>query len=147
MCCGCHSYKENKTATEGRTMGNSLYQYQPPPLLTHLNSSKWYVYAVLCRSSGSGRLPGTNRWFWAPSTTAFSTVEFARNPWCLEKNFVRWMWFLFCQINQKIGKENLTSKYPLELNLPSYSAILWTPNQHFALWCCVFTYLYCICIC
>ena len=68
-------------------MGNSLYQYQPPPLLTHLNSSKWYVYAVLCRSSGSGRLPGTNRWFWAPSTTAFSTVEFGKKPMVSRKEF------------------------------------------------------------
>ena len=68
-------------------MDNSLYQSQPPPLLTHLSSSKWYVYAVLCRSSGSGRLPGTNRWFWAPSTTAFSTVEFSKKPMMSRKEF------------------------------------------------------------
>ena len=99
-------------------------------------SSDWY--AVLCKSSGFGRLSGTNRWFRTCLVKLLRQQllsqlwNLARNPWCLKKNFVRWMWFLFCQIKQKIGKETPTSKYPLEVNLPSYSAMLWIPNLHFA---------------
>ena len=117
------------------------------------HDSNWH--AVLCKSSGSGRLSGTSRCFWTWLAKSLhqhllsQLWNLARNPRCLEKNFVRWMWFLFCQIKQKIGKENPKFKISIgiesSLLLCNFQTSILRFRFFLVLLCCVFTYLYCIC--